>query len=257
MSNPRQDWSPETYLRNASFVPEMGKGVVELLAPQAGERILDLGCGEGMLSEQIQAAGAEVLGIDASPSQVEAVRARGVPAQVINGLDLDFDNEFDAVFSNAALHWMRPISKVFQNVYRALKPGGRFVVEMGGAGNISSIRSALYDALEARGLDASRYDPWSFPGPGEARGLLARIGFDVESLTLSRRPTPLPGDIGGWLDTFAHHYLDAVDTAEHDALMDEIRAVLHPQLVNDDGVWVADYVRLKFVAFKPLVEAAA
>lgn len=251
MNSPRTDWSPETYLRNASFVPELGRGVVDLLDPQPGERILDLGCGEGMLSVQIQAQGADVLAIDLSPSQVEATRARGIEAQVLNGLDMDFTAQFDAVFSNAALHWMRPISHVFANVFRALKPGGRFVAEMGGAGNIASIRTALYDALEARGHNPSRYDPWSFPGPGEARGILTRAGFTVETLGLHRRPTELPGDIGGWLDTFARHYLAALDPAEHDALMDEVREALRPQLVNADGVWVADYVRLKFKAVKP------
>lgn len=253
MTSANTDWSPETYLRNASFVPELGKSVVGLLAPQPGERILDLGCGEGMLTEQIKASGADVLGTDIGPGQVEAARARGLAAEVIDGCALDFDGAFDAVFSNAALHWMRPISKVFENVFRALKPGGRFVAEMGGAGNISSIRSALYDALEARGVNPSRHDPWSFPGPGEARGLLSAAGFEVETLTLHRRPTELPGDIGGWLDTFARPYLDAVHVDEHDALMDEVRDVLRPQLMNQEGVWVADYVRLKFRAYKPNV----
>lgn len=249
--SPRQDWSPETYLRNAAFVPELGKGVVDLLNAQAGERILDLGCGEGTLSAVIQAAGASVLAIDSSAAQVDATRARGLNAEVMDGRELDFSAEFDAVFSNAALHWMRPISKVFDNVFQALKPGGRFVVEMGGAGNISAIRSALYDALEARGLNPSRYDPWSFPGPGEARGLLQQAGFDVEALSLHRRPTALPGDIAEWLDTFARPYLMALHETEHDALIDEVRDVLRPQLLNADGVWVADYVRLKFKAVKP------
>jgi SAM-dependent methyltransferase len=251
MNSAHLDWSPETYLRNASFVPELGKSVLELLDVQPGERILDLGCGEGMLTEQIKTAGGDVLGVDLSPRQVDAVRARGLTAEVGDGCALDFNGEFDAVFSNAALHWMRPISKVFENVYRALKPGGRFVAELGGAGNISSIRAALYDALESRGLNPSRYDPWSFPGPGEARGLLLQAGFRVEVLTLHRRPTELPGDIGGWLDTFAGPYLAAVPVSAHDDLMDEVRAVLRPQLVNEAGVWVADYVRLKFKAYKP------
>lgn len=247
MSASRQNWSPETYLRNASFVPELGRDVVSLLAPQKGERILDLGCGEGLLSAELAAAGAHVLAIDASAAQVDAARARGVDAQVLDGLELDFD----AVFSNAALHWMRPISKVFENVYRALKPGGRFVAELGGAGNISSIRTALYDVFEARGLDPARYDPWSFPGPGEASGLLQKIGFEISELHLFRRPTPLPGDVGGWLDTFAGQFLAAVDAADHDAVIREVRALLEPQLVGEDGVWVADYVRLKFMAVKP------
>ena len=251
MSSPRQDWSPETYLRNASFVPELGQGVLEMLDAQPGERILDLGCGEGMLTEQIKAKGADVLGVDASAAQVEAARARGLDAQVLDGRELGFVGAFDAVFSNAALHWMSPISKVFENVFHALKPRGRFVAEMGGAGNISSIRSALYDALEARGLNPSRHDPWSFPGPGEARDLLTHAGFEVETLTLHRRPTPLPGDISGWLETFASPLLFAVDEVEHDVLMDEVREVLRPQLMNEEGVWVADYVRLKFKAVKP------
>ncbi|MFC1673085.1 class I SAM-dependent methyltransferase [Pseudomonadota bacterium] len=251
MNSARQTWSPETYLRNASFVPEFGKDVVSLLAPQRGERILDLGCGEGTLSAQIQALGADVLAVDASEGQVEATRARGVGAQVMDGLELDFDGEFDAVFSNAALHWMTPISLVMEKVFRALKPGGRFVAEMGGAGNITAIRVALYDALETRGISPARHDPWSFPGPGEVTELLKRTGFDVQSLDLFRRPTELPGDISGWLDTFASPYLAAVDDAEHDALMAEVREALVPQLLNADGVWVADYVRLKFKAVKP------
>lgn len=248
----RQDWSPETYLRNAAFVPALGQGVFDLLDPQPGERILDLGCGEGLLSEKMATKGADVLAVDLSPSQVAGARARGLEAEVMDGVQIEFADAFDAVFSNAALHWMRPISKVFENVYRALKPGGRFVAEMGGAGNISAIRAALYDALEARGLNPSRYDPWSFPGPGEARGLLTRAGFTVEELHLFRRPTELPGDVGGWLDTFASPFLRAVSDDEHDRLIDEVRAVLQPQLLNADGVWVADYVRLQFAAVKPL-----
>jgi len=251
MNSHRQEWSPETYLRNAAFVPELGRSVLELLAPQPGERILDLGCGEGQLSEQIQAAGADVLAVDLSPSQVEGARARGLAAEVMDGAALEFDGAFDAVFSNAALHWMRPVSKVFDNVFRALKPGGRFVAEMGGAGNVSAIRSALYDALEARGIDPARHDPWTFPGPGEARALLQASGFDVAELSLHRRPTELPGDITDWLATFAGPFMQAVAAGERDALAADVRAALRPHLLNGDGVWVADYVRLKFMAVKP------
>ncbi|MBL4692647.1 MAG: class I SAM-dependent methyltransferase [Magnetovibrio sp.] len=250
MPSPRQDWSPETYLRNAAFVPEMGASVLDLLNPQPGERILDIGCGEGSLSAKIQASGANVFAIDLSPEQVQGAQARGVEAHVMDGRDIDFDNEFDAVFSNAALHWMRPISKVFINVAKALKPGGRFVAEMGGAGNIAAIRTALYQALEARGINPSRHDPWSFPGPGEATYLLGKAGFEVKSLDIFARPTELPGDIGGWLDTFASSFLKGLESTEHDAVLDEVRQALKPQLLNSQDIWVADYVRLKFEVVK-------
>lgn len=250
MPSSHQDWSPETYLRNAAFVPELGKGVLDLLNPQPGERILDIGCGEGLLSAKIQAAGAHVYAIDLSPHQVQGTRARGVDAHVMDGHDLDFENEFDAVFSNAALHWMRPISKVFDNIYKALKPGGRFIAEMGGAGNIASIRTALYAALEQRGVNPSRHDPWSFPGPGEAKYLLKQAGFQVKSLDIFGRPTQLPGDIGDWLDTFASSFLFSLDASLHDEVLNEVREALRPELMDKTNTWVADYVRLKFEVVK-------
>jgi len=250
MPSSRQDWSPETYLRNAAFVPQLGHDVLDMLNPQPGERILDLGCGEGLLSEKIQACGSTVLAVDLSPDQVQGTRSRGIEALVMDGRDLDFENEFDAVFSNAALHWMKPISQVFENVSRALKPGGRFVAETGGAGNIESIRTALYDALHTRDINPSQHDPWSFLKADEATDMLGQAGFKIETLDVFSRPTDLPGDIGGWLSTFASPFFKAVDESEHDMLLDEIRTALKPQLMNTDDVWVADYVRLKFEVVK-------
>ena len=137
-----QSWDPERYARTAGFVPEFGVAVLGLLAPRSGERILDLGCGDGSLTEKIIEAGVSVLGVDASAEQVAAAQARGVDARVVEGQSLDFEGEFDAVFSNAALHWMRPPERVAAGVRRALKPGGRFVGEMGGKGNIEAIIGA-------------------------------------------------------------------------------------------------------------------
>lgn len=160
-----RDWNPELYIRDASFVPALGGDVLALLAAQPGERILDLGCGDGALTARIAEAGARVTGADASPAQIAAARARGLDARVIAGESLPFEAEFDAVFSNAALHWMVKADAVVAGVFRALKPGGRFVAEMGGAGNIATLLEAILASLDARGVDGRPAVPWFFPTP--------------------------------------------------------------------------------------------
>jgi len=142
-TNTASKWSPADYAANAAFVPALGAPVLELLDPQPGERILDLGCGDGVLTEKIVAAGAVVIGVDASAAMIEAAQARGLDAHVVDGQALEFDSEFDAVFSNAALHWMLDSVAVANGVYRALRPGGRFVGEMVGEGNIATLRAGI------------------------------------------------------------------------------------------------------------------
>src|SRR4051812_8267620 len=158
-----QRWNASGYAENARFVADLGMPVVDLLDPRPGERILDLGCGDGALTEKLAAAGCKVVGADASPELVEAARARGLDVRLVDGHKLDFDADFDAVFSNAALHWMRQPDAVIDGVHRALKPGGRFVGEFGGAGNVVRIVSALESALERRGIDGKTVNPWYFP----------------------------------------------------------------------------------------------
>src|SRR3984957_20609780 len=131
-----QTWNTEAYATNGRFVADLASGVVELLAPQAGEAILDLGCGDGALTEKIAATGAVVTGADASAAMVAAARTRGLKVVEVSATEMQFDAQFDAVFSNAALHWMPDAEAVLAAVHRALKPGGRFVAEMGGMGNI-------------------------------------------------------------------------------------------------------------------------
>ena len=150
-----QKWDPNLYAENVRFVSDLGQGVVELLAAQAGERILDLGCGDGVITKQLASLGCEVLGVDGSPEMIKAACALGVAAKVMDGQTLSF--------SNAALHWMKRPDDVLRGVKRSLKPGGRFVAELGGGDNVAQVLSAISDRLAHRGLKADAVNPWYFP----------------------------------------------------------------------------------------------
>jgi trans-aconitate methyltransferase len=250
MSN-AQTWDPERYARHARFVADLGMPVVELLAPQPGERLLDLGCGDGALTEKLVAMGCRVVGVDGSAEQITAARARGLDAQVMDGEHLTFEDEFDAVFSNAALHWMQPADDVIAGVWRALKPGGRFVAECGGHGCVAKIRAALDTALRRRGIDAARVNPWYFPTTDDYSARLRARDFTISSMALIPRPTPLPGDITGWLETFAESFTTALPATARAAFLDEVREALRPELCDAEGQWTADYTRLRFAAHKP------
>lgn len=249
--NHAQTWDPERYARNARFVSDLGAPVVELLAPRTGERILDLGCGDGALTEKLVGLGCRVVGVDASAAQIAAARARGLDARVATGEALDFDDEFDAVFSNAALHWMKRAALVIDGVWRALAPGGRFVGECGGDGCVATIVAALSAALERRGQDARAANPWYFPTVADYRARLEARGFAVASIALIPRPTPLPGDVTGWLETFAESFTGVLPEGERAAFLAEVQDALRPKLCDADGRWTADYVRLRFAATKP------
>jgi SAM-dependent methyltransferase len=193
--------------------------------------------------------GCEVVGVDSSPEMVAAAKSLGLNAQVADGQQLPFDNAFDAVFSSAALHWMKNPVSVIDGVWRALKPGGRFVGELGGYGNVAAIIAGLESALAARGLSVAC--PWFFPRPETYRSMLETYEFEVESIALFPRPTSLPGDVGGWLETFAQPYLAAITLSERKGFVAEVVERLRPVLCSSDGHWVADYVRLRFFATKP------
>jgi SAM-dependent methyltransferase len=243
-----QHWDPDRYERNARFVAELGAPVVELLAPRAGERILDLGCGDGFLTERLAALGCEVVGVDASPEQVAATQRRGLAARVARAESLPFTAEFDAVFSNAVLHWVKDAAGAIASVRRTLRPGGRFVGELGGEGCVAKIRAAIGEVFARRGLDASPLDPWYFPSAEAYGALLEAGGFTVRRLALFPRPTALPGDVSGWLETFAEPFLGALAAAERPAAVAEIRELLRPALHDAERGWTADYVRLRFAA---------
>ncbi len=246
--NSRQHWSAERYAEAAHFVPTLGAPVLELLAPGPGEHILDLGCGDGVLTERIAAAGATVVAVDAAPDMVAAAQARGLDARVMAGQHLAFDSEFDAVFSNAALHWMRPPEAVLAGIHRALKPGGRVVAEMGGHNNTAAIMVAISAVLARRGLDARRLSPWWFPSADAYRGKLDAAGFTVDEIAIVPRPTPLPSGIEAWLDTFAEDFIGALPEPDRLPARSEIVDLLRPILMDETGMWIADYVRLRFRA---------
>jgi trans-aconitate methyltransferase len=243
-----QTWDAANYASNARFVSDLGAPVLDLLAPKSGERILDIGCGDGALTQKIVAVGADVVAIDHSPSQVAAARKLGLDAHVMDATHLIYANEFDGVFTNAALHWVKPPEAVVAGVAMALKPGGRFVGEFGGYGNVSKIREASIAALNARGLDGEAANPWYFPTPEDYSALLSEHGFEVTSAVLIPRPTPLPGSMADWIKTLAQDFVAPVPQEEQDDFLQGIEADLVADLQDADGNWMADYVRLRFSA---------
>ena len=246
-----QKWSVSGYERNARFVAELGSPLIGILNPVEGERILDVGCGDGFLTEKISEAGATVVGVDTSKDLLDAARARGVSAQEMDGQRLEFVEEFDAVFSNAALHWMPDAGGVAAGVARALKSGGRFVGEFGGHGNVAAIVSAIYGALRINGLQSEFENPWFFPTAEEYGSLLEQHGFRVQEIALLPRPTPLPTGIEGWLETFAEPMLNSIGREKSASVLNTVIQLLEPTLKDRSGNWTADYVRLRFAARKP------
>ena len=244
-TNTMNTWSSERYREHAPYVPSLGAAVLELLNPQPGERILDLGCGDGTLTAQIVARGAAVVGVDSSADMIAAAVGRGLDARLIDAVSLAFDGEFDAVFSNAALHWVRDHDAMLDGVARALRPGGRFVAECGGQGNVAAIEVAVRAVLARRQLQprTGRY----YPSADEYRARLAAHGFEVRTIALIPRPTPLPTGIRGWLETFERATLDRLGTERESALA-EMEELLRPSLCDFRGQWTADYVRLRFSA---------
>jgi trans-aconitate methyltransferase len=247
----QQTWDASLYAGNGRFVALLAGSLVEALEPKAGERILDLGCGDGFLTQRLAESGATMVGVDSSPQMIAAAQERGVDARYASGEALPFDREFDAVFSNAALHWMNDHDAVLRGVYRALKPGGRFVAECGGQGNIAAIRVALLAVLTRLGLPAERVENNHFFSSAEYRARLESHGFLVEEITLTPRLTPLPSGMADWLQTFRSSVLEQLPATERPGAVEQVVGLLKPVLCDRDGNWTADYVRLRFVARRP------
>lgn len=243
----RQTWDPSDYSRHGRFVADLAGDVMLLLAPRAGERILDLGCGDGALTQRLVESGAVVTGVDTSEQMVHAAKAIGLDARTIDGEKLPFLGEFDAVFSNAALHWIRDQDALLSGVHRALKPGGRFVAEMGGLGNIAAIEVALQAACQRLGANGYTAGQNYFPTPAAYAERLEHHGFRIDQISLIPRPTRLPpSGMRGWIETFRRGLLNQLPLEAREAVIEEAVALLKPVLCDELGQWTADYVRLRF-----------
>jgi len=248
-------WNAELYDDKHAFVFQYGESVLELLDIKPGERVLDLGCGTGHLTNEIKNNGAEVIGIDASADMIaKAVKTYpGIDFRVADASDFHFDEPFDAVFSNAVLHWVHKVDEAIKCVYDSLKPGGRFVAEMGGKGNNAQILAATKQVLEKHGYpQLANKKPWYFPSLGEYTSKLENAGFRVTSAIHFDRPTLLhDGRVGvaKWLNMFGDTFFEGIETTEKQQILTEITNLLEPYY-NNNGEWYADYVRLRFVAVK-------
>ena len=233
----------------------MGLTLVEMLAPRSCDRILDVGCGTGHLTARIAESGADVLGIDASESMVRQARSNypHLRFEVLDALAMKLGPQFDAVFSNAVLHWITEPDVAASQIFNALKSGGRFVAELGGRGNISAIIEAVHRARESVGVRSIDRQPWYFPGAREYAALLERLGFTVTYARLFDRPTRLgegDGTMTAWLQMFGEPLLNDLTESERDAVCSIAEDALRTTMLYD-GAWIADYVRLRVMAEKP------
>ena len=249
-------WDAGLYDRSFGFVSDFATDMVDLLAPEPGERIVDLGCGTGKLTAAIAARGADAIGIDGDEAMVERARALHptLTFEHADGRDFSIEGHADAVFSNAALHWMKEEpAGVIACVARALRPGGRFVAEMGAHRNVRIITDALYQALAEQGVPAESVDfPWYFPRTSHYVGLLEDGGFEVTQLRYFARPTPLddcPNGLADWIAMFGRNFTDAAPPGRVSAVIDRTVALTRDRLCPD-GRWVTDYTRLRFVALR-------
>lgn len=243
-------WDSAIYGENTRFVTSYGDAVLDLLAPVSGERILDLGCGDGIHLKQLSDAGVTAIGVDTSESFVATAQDAGHDARLMSGEAMTFEREFDAVFSNAAIHWMKDKAAVCQSTARALKPGGRFIGEFGGHGNVAAIVTALHAVSDAMGGDPVLAQPGTYPTVVEFRAHLEEAGFSVSHIETFYRPTPLPTGIRGWLKTMRAPYFAQFGEREAEAF-DKVESALSHTLRDRSGGWMADYVRLRFAAHLP------
>ena len=248
------NWNSTLYDEKHQFVSNYGESLVTLLQPKQNETILDVGCGTGDLTAQIQQSGATVIGVDADRDMITKAQEKypHLPFHVVPAEQLTYEAQFHAIFSNAAIHWMKDHVTVYKTCYQALQPQGRLVAEFGGADNIQGIVDALYQAAEQLQLPLAKDDfPWTFKTTKEVEQDLLAAQFTPIAITHYERPTPLDGADGlrNWLEMFSQSLLKWLTQAEKAQLYTACETILAPTHYVD-GVWVADYWRMRIVAIK-------
>ncbi|WP_434801659.1 class I SAM-dependent methyltransferase [Robertmurraya yapensis (ex Hitch et al 2024)] len=247
-------WNANLYDGRHNFVSQFGQSLVELLAPKPGERILDLGCGTGDLANQIYENGVDVVGVDSSVNMVEQAKNKYPDINFIveDATSLEYNSEFDAVFSNATLHWVKPPIKALLGIYDSLKPGGRFVAEFGGKGNVQTISNGILFEIEAAGFEFKKaHFPWFYPSIAEYSTLMEEVGFRVTFAQHFDRPTPLDGDDGlkNWIQMFGNQLFTGVPEDIQEDIIKKVENRLKGALYTD-GQWVADYKRIRVIGIK-------
>ncbi len=245
-----QRWNPKHYETHVAYISEYGKDLVDLLQLQTGERILDLGCGDGTLTKYLADSGAQVLGLDASETMIAAAREKGLQTVLADAQTMQIDGSYAGVFSNAALHWMPKAEAVIQNVWNVLEKGGRFVAEMGGHGNIAAVRTAISGAYTIVCGTTMPPDNKFFPSLERYRRLLEAQGFHVPYIELRHRPTPIHCSFAEWCMVLGGRFFHGLSPATVEAIISQAEILLAPQLRNEEGQWILDYVRLRFRAEK-------
>lgn len=246
----KQVWDSDNYAQTARYVSDLGTPVLELLEPKNGERILDLGCGDGALTAKIAQSGAKVIGIDSSPGMLKGAKERGLEVYAMDARNIAFDEPFDAVFTNAALHWMPAIDEVLNGVQRVLTSRGRFVGEFGGHGNIAAIRLALHTVLTKHRVEINEKQIWYYPSVEEFSQKLKAHNFEVDYIQLIGRPTSIPQGMNDWLGTFANVFIKNAPQEIQTTIIAEVVEMLQPILKDQTGNWTADHVRLRFSAIR-------
>lgn len=247
-------WNPELYDQKHDFVSNLSQDLTTILQPKKQEHILDLGCGTGDLANRISESGAIVTGIDTSSTMIDAAKSKypHIKFQVLDGVNIQFNQKFDAIFSNAVIHWIKNQQALIENCYHSLLPGGRFVAELGGENNVQSIIDAMKEASKQLHLSFDEtLLPWTFPTTEEMCTYLTNAGFTIQAIDHFKRPTPLIGKDGirNWLDMFSNQLITHFSDEEKEAFYSTCEDILRPTLYKN-GEWIADYWRLRFVAVK-------